>query len=393
MIKFNIKNFKCFYDVSININGLTVLAGANGYGKSSVIQALLLFRSTIEHNTKWLIDKYSGSIDYNLNIELNHSYCLSLGRSNDITPIDVGFKSKLQFEMAENNNMFCLSYPLDDSRSLLWIKIGDEKNRNQQGDYRILPLFEKEWYYLNAERIGPRIAQKVKSHDYPNVGWQGEYTAQILDEYGFKNELKTEILVENERLFDINDTNKQLLKQTQDWMQYLMPGITIDARQDMQTQTAQILVGNSYTNGKKVIATNIGFGISYVLPIVVTGLIARKGTIMIVENPEAHLHPSAQSRIGQFLARIAQSGVKVIVETHSDHVINGIQIATAQGKINNELVSINHFSERDTSSEFPQPKIEEISVTKKGELTNWPKGFFDQTQIDYSELLKSWRNV
>ena len=113
---------------------------------------------------------------------------------------------------------------------------------------------------------------------------------------------------------------------------------------------------------------------------------------MIVENPEAHLHPSAQSKIGQFLAVIALSGVNVIVETHSDHVINGIQIATARRTISKEYVTINFFSkgenqQAENQTKNRQPIITEITINEKGELSRWPKGFFDQTQIDYVKLL------
>jgi predicted ATPase len=106
---------------------------------------------------------------------------------------------------------------------------------------------------------------------------------------------------------------------------------------------------------------------------------------MIVENPEAHLHPSAQSKIGKFLAMVANSDVNVIVETHSDHFINGIQIATAMNEISTDLVTINFFSQDDNST---QPKIDSISINDKGELSEWPKGFFDQTQIDFVQLFK-----
>ena len=171
-----------------------------------------------------------------------------------------------------------------------------------------------------------------------------------------------------------------------------MPEVSVSGRIDHQMQCAQIIVENHYTKGDPVIATNIGFGISYVLPIIVTGLIAKPGTIMIVENPEAHLHPSAQSKIGQFLAVIAQSGVNVIVETHSDHVINGIQIATARRTISKEYVTINFFSkgenqQAENQTKNRQPIITEITINEKGELSRWPKGFFDQTQIDYVKLL------
>lgn len=388
MIKFNIKNFKCFYDASININRLTVLAGANGFGKSSVIQALLFLRRTIEHCAKWDGSKYTAEIDCNLNVELNGAYCLSLGMSNNIIPMEADIKSMLTLQLQSENDKIGLSYELNDEKTYLWLNLSEDKIE-REGIVEKLPIFNQAFYYLNAERIGPRIAQKIKFHDYPNVGWQGEYTAQILSEYGDKSgEVDYSIVIDKARRFNKNeDTNVTLLKQTQLWMQYLMPEVSVLGRIDHKMQCAQIIVENHYTKGDPVVATNIGFGISYVLPIIVTGLIAKPDTIMIVENPEAHLHPSAQSKIGQFLAVIAQSGVNVIVETHSDHVINGMQLATAKHIISKEYVSINFFGKDESRKENRQPLISEITINEKGELSRWPKGFFDQTQMDYIELL------
>jgi predicted ATPase len=82
---------------------------------------------------------------------------------------------------------------------------------------------------------------------------------------------------------------------------------------------------------------------------------------------------------------VSNAGVNVIVETHSDHVVNGIQIAAAKQDINHKLISINYFSEVE---EEIQPNVESISINTKGELSKWPKGFFDQSQRDFAELFK-----
>lgn len=384
-MKFKIKNFKCFYDTSVNINNLTILAGANGFGKSSVIQALLFLRRTIEHCSKWNGSNYTEELDYRLNVELNGPYGLSLGMSNDVIPIDSERDSILDLKLENDNNSFNVKYKLSDETNMIWLNLLESK---LVGELKYLSIFNKEFFYLNAERIGPRVSQCIKSHDYPNVGWKGEYTAQILAEYGYKNELNTQIEVDKERLFNVKDTNRYLLKQAQEWMSFVIPDTIIDSKIDFLMQCAQIIVNNKYSKSNKVLSTNIGFGISYLLPIIVTGLIAPKGSIMIVENPEAHLHPSAQSKVGYFLSVVAQSGVKVIVETHSEHLINGIQIAVAKEMIHSEIITINFFSNKNNEKQCQQPFIQPISITTKGKLTSWPVGFFDQTQIDYSILYK-----
>jgi predicted ATPase len=162
-----------------------------------------------------------------------------------------------------------------------------------------------------------------------------------------------------------------------------MKGVKIRVETSPNTLTAQILIENQFTVSDPTLSTNLGFGISYILPIIATGLTAKAGCYFVVENPEAHLHPSAQSRIGRFLAMVASSGVNVIIETHSDHLVNGIQIGVAEKKINNEAVTINYFSHKEKSI---QPDVQPISITDKGELSDWPSGFFDQTQIDFAEL-------
>lgn len=110
--------------------------------------------------------------------------------------------------------------------------------------------------------------------------------------------------------------------------------------------------------------------------------------MLIVENPEAHLHPAAQSAVGQFLAYVASAGVQVIVETHSENVINGVRLATINGGIDHNEVALFFFSSEDGST---QPRIDNISVDALAELSAWPIGFFDQQGQDLTELMKARR--
>jgi predicted ATPase len=126
----------------------------------------------------------------------------------------------------------------------------------------------------------------------------------------------------------------------------------------------------------------MGFGVSYALPVVLAGLIAAPGGLSIVENPEAHLHPAGQSRMGVFLAWLSGNGVQVLLETHSDHVLSGIRRAIGEFKYLAHDQAITHF--------FAAPggnlSIEELYFSSIGGISNWPKGFFDQYQIDVASL-------
>jgi predicted ATPase len=125
---------------------------------------------------------------------------------------------------------------------------------------------------------------------------------------------------------------------------------------------------------------NVGFGLSYALPIVVAALTAIPGTLLIVESPEAHLHPAGQSAIGHFLAQVAGSGVQTVVESHSDHVLNGIRRAVAESRVIQADDVVVHF--------FGTSGASRLEIKDSGAVTEWPEGFFDQTETDLSHLAR-----
>lgn len=395
-----IKNFKCFSEIAVPINNLTIFAGGNGNGKSSAIQSLLLLRRTIKHCSEWKTDHYEYNKINDLNIELNDVYCLGLGNSENILHIEYDYPI-IELGLSNKEKNFEICYNVNDGQELF---ITPSSINSSSYNYPKNPILFQEFYYLNAERLGPRITQTLKFYDYLNVGFQGELTAQIIADID-SLEKKSNFEIDKDRILE----NPSFLKGSRfyhhvnAWLSYIIDGVTIDAKKDTETHTARIWVENNFSQGKPISPTNTGFGISYSLPIIVACLIAKKERILIIENPEAHLHPSAQSKMGYFLGVMANSGVKIIVETHSDHIINGIQIAVAKKVIDNSKVTINYFYRELKSKEEleedkvlgvkQQPTVKSISITEKGELSEWPKGFFDQTQIDFMELTKTRRNV
>lgn len=350
MINLHIQNFKCFEKAEVPINQLTVLAGGNGNGKSSVIQALLLLRRTLEKKKE--------------NIELNGVYCLNLGNSANLTS-----ESEVIFILKENNKKIEVSYNVDKVRVTFSIVPNILEDTYQDNS-----LSFREFYYLNAERIGPRISQPLNTLIFPNTGFQGEYTAQVIKELD-------RFIVDEKRIFTKTNYGINFFQRVNAWLAYILEGTTIKADIDEKTHTARIEVTNTF--GKAIFPTNTGFGISYVLPIIVTCLLAEKDRWVIIENPEAHLHPAAQSKIGYFLAKMANAGLRIVVETHSDHIINGIQLAVAKKEIESSSITINYFDKGEQ-----QPEVHPISMNEKGELDKWPKGFFDQTEIDFAKLIE-----
>jgi predicted ATPase len=143
--------------------------------------------------------------------------------------------------------------------------------------------------------------------------------------------------------------------------------------------------------GDWVRAPNMGFGLSYSLPVVVAGLVApQRDALLIVENPEAHLHPAGQSRMGTFLATVAATGVQVLVETHSDHVLNGIRRAIGEHGVLPSSDALVHFFD---AKEDGEPQNTALRFSSSGGLNEWPKRFFDQYQVDVAALAKVRRGA
>jgi predicted ATPase len=170
------------------------------------------------------------------------------------------------------------------------------------------------------------------------------------------------------------------------WLGEIIPGAKFQVKSIPSLYISSI---EFFDRGEGFLPAATGFGITYALPIVVQALVASmiEKSIIIVENPEAHLHPYSQSAMGAFLALVASQGVQIIIETHSEHIINGCRLKLAKSKKTN-LMSVMFFNKTGGGSD-PQ----KLEVTEQGELSSWPEGFFDQSRRDLRELLEIRRNV
>jgi predicted ATPase len=173
--------------------------------------------------------------------------------------------------------------------------------------------------------------------------------------------------------------------QVEEWMNQWIAGLQLKARKYEDASMAEMRFSKKGFKSDWKKPANIGFGVSYSLPLVVAGLLAPKGSILIIDTPEAHLHPAGQSAIGGFLARLAAGGVQVIVETHSDHIINGLRLAVANPDhpIKADEILINNFDKTETG-----PSVKKIGLDRFGGLTSWPAGFLDQIEQDLAKLAR-----
>jgi predicted ATPase len=132
--------------------------------------------------------------------------------------------------------------------------------------------------------------------------------------------------------------------------------------------------------------TNVGFGVSYTFPVILAILAAEPGDLLLIEAPEAHLHPRGQAKIGELLALAAASGVQLLVETHSDHVLNGVRVAVHQRLIK-ALDTVFFYFQWDTKRADGATSVQRLAVDSSGRIENWPAGFFDEMDRSLELLL------
>ena len=167
------------------------------------------------------------------------------------------------------------------------------------------------------------------------------------------------------------------LRQVEARMRTLFPGCGIDLQHVPQTNAVTLGLRTSHDTGFHRPA-HTGFGLTQILPIVVGALSEDEGGVMLIENPEVHLHPAGQALMGGFLADVAHAGIQVILETHSDHVLNGVRRAVRRGRLEPEQVAIHFFKPRsETGAQVHSPAID-----AEGNIDVWPDGFFDQFDKD-----------
>lgn len=139
-------------------------------------------------------------------------------------------------------------------------------------------------------------------------------------------------------------------------------------------------------SGAIIPITHVGFGVSQVFPIIVEGLRAQPGSLIILEQPEIHLHPRVQSLLFDFSIALGSRRVRLMVETHSDHFINRLRRRVAEDDSNSIANGIGLMF---VSTDEQGSSINELNLTDFGTLTRWPSGFFDQYDEDMRAIVKA----
>jgi len=372
--KLKIANFKSHKNTELNTGNLTVLTGINSSGKSSVLQSLLLLRQSFKKG------RLSNGLD------LNEPLC-EIGFGEDAIS-RFATKNRITFTLeGENNESYDFQFNVEDRLEDTHLpRIGSKVIGLSKHSLRM--LFSNEFQYISSSRWAninsyPPDSYAVKAEKQLSLkNGQGELVAHFLNYYGESKNFS----ITSDLLLHPKNPSRNLLEQVIEWEREISPRIGIIAK---PIASGEFEIKYEYEGGgnnepiKNIKTKNVGFGISYSLPVVVALLSAKPGTLLIIENPEAHLHPRGQSKLAELMALVAQTGVQIFVETHSDHIFNGLRKAISQKRIDKDKVKVHFFELNDENISVQT----EIHFSDNGRILNSINGLFDQFDNDLDELL------
>lgn len=360
MIKLlSLENFKCFREsTDFRFSNLTLISGINGAGKSSVIQTLLILRQS------WF-DKF---VDLHSHIKIDGDL-VNIGDTGSLRNVQ-STSPFVRIGLSEENlGLEEVSFEIDTSsiKSVAPVSI--------QGPLDELAsksaLFAQDFLYLYADRIIPERRYRRTSDSLTN--------SRLGDKQGSNTAFRLyQAITDNEVLgiADFQRDGEYVVNNVSAWLNYILGGysLRLSATQESTDEVSiKYYVKNENGIENEFYPENVAFGNSYILPIILGVLTAKRGSMIIIENPEAHLHPAAQTRMGMFLSIAAKNGVQVIIESHSEHLMNGIRLSVKDKTLTPDQVE---FCFIDIKKGAPQKT--RIPIEEDGQLLRWPLGFFDE---------------
>ncbi len=365
--KLSLQNFKCFSDKqTFDFSSINLLTGYNGRGKSSVIQSLLMLSQSMRRNPEMKLLCVNGDfVDLDLFDDILNDSAKNI--SFQINTDDPSFNQiQLDYESDKNNERVGkLSDLIIKDKSLL-SQTGSIKQSDLKGERQFDPIPVEDinrvfnnFYFISADRLGPtKYEEKTEIPSVNPIGTNGQFKLNLLKN---NKSLKDEICENIQYIMDCEDT----LDITGIENEYSVLGLRFVNK-----------------NNKKIKSFNTGYGYTYVLAILLLINYVSEGCIFI-ENPEAHLHPLAQSRLMELIGKkISNKKLQLFIETHSEHIVNSVRLQVVDKTVllRNNDVSI-YFFDKDSS-------IRKLDINEKGQIQKWPIGFFDQQTIDLQKMIK-----
>ena len=372
LTRIDLCHFKCFDLLKLPLAPLTLLSGANASGKSSVMHALVLLHQTMREH------------EWSTRLMLNGATA-QLGTVADVVDQVYGRRG-CEITLLDDKTLYEWEFIGERTQMSMAVRRACVNNDDEVEPKRLrhlLPLSHADnssltgrlcnLMYLTAERLGPRETYPLEDpHLTPVVGPTGEHAVSVLYSRRDTYVLKDLLLL---------NTPSTLFSQVEARMQQFFPGCKLELDQVARVNAVTLGIRTSRgTDFHRPIHT--GFGLTQVLPIVVAALSSNRHGLLLIENPEVHLHPTGQATMGRFLAEVAAAGVQVIIETHSDHVLNGIRKAVKENILTPDKVVLHFFRPRLEGDWYSAVQVQSPRLDANGNIDSWPEGFFDQFDKD-----------
>ncbi len=381
-----VRNFKCFEALDLPCAPLTVLTGHNGAGKSTALQSLLLMAQGLRTNPDWEALPLNGDL-------------VTLGTGREVLhdqaePLCLGAQGG---EESSERVVWTFGYdpqlgrhgvlPLRGTSYSEDGQLRKTANSFQAGmvpESRLLPALRDAMFLSGDRNVSfqstavPRSMVTARASIPGDVGTEGEYAA-----YWYRECVDEEVSADRRK--HGAEEQQTVRAQVDAWLGDFFPGALIQARQLDAASPIQL----SFRLGEDspwARPRNVGYGLVHAFPMVVCLLTARAGSVIVMDSAEAHLHPRAQSAAGRMLGQMAGAGLQILIETHSDHLLNGVRLAVRDGLLPPEDVAVHFFSH---AGESGPSGVTAMSVDRNGAIDHWPPGFFDQAEQDLA-VLAGW---
>jgi len=425
LTKLRIKNFKCLQDTGdLQIRPLTLLVGPNSSGKSSLLQILLMLRQTVDStdidnplatNNGWVqMGAYPEFIykgEYDRELEINLELTESMPRR--IIHVNAVFcynRKTTQIELKERE------ISLDNSAServvrqkgkkysavLSYLEKGEQKEWRRDGirpikfyDFSLSPKRgEKQEDIIKT--LPPttlfRIPAFIIEREFRGLFYLGPLREFPKRFYVTSGQAPQDVGIRGERAVDVLwlshwSTIKRLRKieeEARNWFREF--GIAADIRLDHvgRGNYYRVIITDPAT-GVETNLADIGFGASQTLPIIIESFYAPLDSVILIEQPEIHLHPKAQSILGDLFIKAAKEGNRsFIIETHSEHILARVRRRIAEKRIRKEDIAIYYFEPTSDGT-----RIHEVTLNEQGQYESFPEGFFEEDVVEAFEHLKA----
>ncbi|MFK5975868.1 MAG: AAA family ATPase [Sulfurovum sp.] len=336
--KLDIKGYKSIKKQSFDFRNITIFTGLNSTGKSSVIQSLLLFSSFSSNNLLMRneMKKFTKFSDVRNRYE----------NANEII-----------FKVYEEENTSTLNIKRDSK----W------KVDNPLDSF----IFEENLFYISSNRIG---AEEMAHYDEDiKFGLDGKYVFSYFEQY--KHKMIDETLIKDK-------SSSTLERQLSYWFKHILD---LDLTLKTEKITTNVVKVSFICDGLDNLSPfNVGAGNSYLAKILIMGLSCKKDNILIIENPEIHLHPKAQAKIAEFFAFLASKGIQIILETHNDHIINRLCYEEYKQVLKKDEIVI--YYKNSILEPFEKIEIQNGQFLDQNANNQFPEGFFDATLAEIFEI-------